>query len=120
MVTVTLELRKRDPGQDDPDHLGGDSPQLDNSELLAAGGDQGVGAHGSLLPLLPCVELHVVRVLTLVADVFLEYFPPVRRQRKLMRKIGTHRIICNSAICVEGKFELPPISDTSAITWCES
>ena len=43
---------------------------------------------------------------------------PVRRQRKLMRKIGTHRIICNSAICVEGKFELPPpISDTSAITW---
>ena len=33
-----------------------------------------------------------------------------RRQRKLMRKIGTHRIICNSAICVEqGKFELPPI-----------
>ena len=31
------------------------------------------------------------------------------RQRKLMRKIGTHRIICNSAICVGGKFELPPI-----------
>ena len=73
LVTVTLELGQRHPGQDDPYRLGGDASQLDHPEVLVAGA---TAAH-PLVALLPRVELHVVRVLALVADVLLKYLPPV-------------------------------------------
>ena len=63
MITLTVEICQRYLGEDDPNGVGGDSPQFDDPEVFVV--------------VVPSVELHVV--FTLIVGIFLEYFPPVQR-----------------------------------------